>query len=264
MNDFHEMVDKIKEEIDKFKGICGVIIKNENTGELLQYNEKLVFPSASIIKLSILLELFKRIENGEFSLEDRVMLKDSDKVGGFGVLKELDCNLNLTIKDLATLMIILSDNVATNKLIDILGMDSINNTVKELGMKDTVLGRKMMDEEAKKRGLDNYTSAKDTLTIFEAYLNPSKIVELCPKNRDTIIDILKKQQCNNKLPFLMPKDIAFGHKTGDLPGVEHDAGILFSKTGNIIIVVLTKDLEDNAYGVQFNNNIGKIVAEYCC
>lgn len=264
MNDFYKMVDKIKEEIDGFKGTCGVIIKNENTGDCLQYNEEVVFPAASIIKLSILLELFKRIEKGEFNLEERIVLKESDKVGGFGVLKELDCDVNLTIKDLATLMIILSDNVGTNKLIDILDMGSINNTVKELGMKDTVLGRKMMDGEAKKRGLDNYTSAKDTLTILEAYLNSSKFIELNAKNRETIIDILKKQQCNNKLPLLMPNNISFGHKTGDLPGVEHDAGILFSKIGDIIIIVLTKDLENNAYGVQFNNNIGKIVAEYCC
>ncbi|WP_051541858.1 serine hydrolase [Clostridium lundense] len=264
MNDFYEMVDKVKEEIDGFKGTCGVIIKNENTGDCLQYNEDVVFPAASIIKLSILLELFKKVDNGDINLQERVVLKESEKVDGFGVLKELDCDVNLTIKDLATLMIILSDNVATNKLIHILDMESINNTIKELGMKDTVLGRKMMDGEAKKKGLDNYTSAKDTLIMLEAYLNYSNVIKLSAKNRETILDILKKQQCNNKLPLLMPKDISFGHKTGDLPGVEHDAGIIFSKIGQIIIIVLTKDLEKNTYGVQLNNNIGKIVAEYCC
>lgn len=264
MSDFNKMIDKIKEEIDKFKGVCGVVIKNENTKEYYAYNEEIVFPSASIIKLSILLELFKRIEKGEFNLEDSVTIREEDKTGGFGVLKELDCNVNLTIKDIATLMIILSDNVATNKLINILNMESINSTAKELGMKSTILGRKMMDGDAKKRGLDNYTSPKDTLTILEAYLNPSKVIELSPENRETILDILKKQQCNNKLPFLMPKNVSFAHKTGELPGVEHDAGILFSQAGTIVIVVLTKDLEDNAHGVQFNNSIGKIVTKYCC
>lgn len=264
MSNFASIKDKIISEIEKFEGDCGVIIKNENTGEYFGYNEEVVFPSASIIKLSILLELFKRIEKGEINLEDRIVVKDEDKVGGFGVLKDLDSNLNVTIKDLATLMIILSDNVATNILIDTLGMDSINNTVKELGMKDTVLGRKMMDGEAKKMGRDNYTSPKDTLMILECYLNSSDVLKLSSNTQNVILDILKKQQCNNKLPLLMPKEITFGHKTGDLPGVEHDAGILFSKVGNIIIVVLTKELKDNAHGVEFNNNIGKIVTEYCC
>ncbi|WP_343216133.1 serine hydrolase [Clostridium mobile] len=262
MSSFNEMTDKIKNEIEKFKGTCGVIIKNKNTGEYFEYNEEEVFPSASIIKLSILLELFKRVERGEINLKDRVAIRDEDKVGGFGILKDLDSELNVTIKDLATLMIILSDNVATNMLIDILNMDSINNTVKDLGMKDTVLGRKMMDGEAKKRGIDNYTSAKDTLIILESYLNSSKVAELSSNTQDIILDILIKQQCNNKLPLLMPKGIIFGHKTGDLPGVEHDTGILFSKEGDIVIVVLTKDLIDNSDGIEFNNIVGKIVTEY--
>ena len=260
VSNFSAMKEQIISEIEKLKGNCGVIVKNVNTGEYFGYNEEGVFPSASIIKLSILLELFKRIEKGETSLEDRVAIKNEDKVGGFGILKDLDSNLNVTMKDLATLMIVLSDNVATNILIDILGMNSINNTVKELGMKDTVLGRKMMDGQAKKRGLDNYTSPKDTLRILEYYVDSSSIVS--SNDQNTIMDILKKQQCNNKLPLLMPKETIFAHKTGDLPGIEHDAGILFSKVGEIIIVVLTKDLEDNDQGVKFNNNIGKIVAEY--
>ncbi|MCG4580716.1 serine hydrolase [Clostridium cochlearium] len=262
MSNFNEMVDKIKEKINSFKGTCGVIIKNENTDEYFGHNEEEVFPAASVIKLSIILELFKKIDNKELKLEDRIILDESDKVGGFGVLKELDANLNVTIKDLATLMIILSDNVATNKLIEILDIDQINNTIKELEMKDTILGRKMMDGEAKKSGLDNYTSAKDTLIILETFLNISNIVNLSHESTKTIIEILKKQQCNNKLPLLMPQNTSLAHKTGDLSGVEHDVGILFSKLGDIIIVVLTKDLEDNSYGVQFNNDIGKIIGEY--
>ena len=102
-------------------------------------------------------------------------------------------------------MIILSDNTATNILIDICGMDNINFTLKKLGLKDTKLRRKMMDLKSKNMGLDNYTSPYDMV----------KLLEVLNKNEE-IISIMKKQLCNNKISHFIEKKIDFAHKTGDL------------------------------------------------
>lgn len=249
----------IKDLIDNLNGEAGVVVKNTKTGEVIMFNEDMVFPSASIIKLPIIWELFKKIESKEIAIDNEIALQECNKVGGFGVLKELHDGLNLSIKDLATLMIILSDNIATNILIDLLGMENINQSSKDIGMKDTILQRKMMDGEAKKRGLDNFTSPIDVLSILDTFISSD---ELSNESRDKIIDILKRQQCNNKLPVLIDENVEFAHKTGDLPGVEHDAGILLLENTAIIVVVLTKNLKDNTEGIKFNNNIGKIVYDY--
>lgn len=251
--------DMIKDLIDNLNGDAGVVIKNNKTNEVIMFNKDMIFPSASIIKLPIIWELFKKIEAKEIALDNEIILKERNKVGGFGVLKELHEGLNLSIKDLATLMIILSDNVATNMLIDLLGMENINQSSKDIGMKDTILQRKMMDGEAKERGLDNFTSPIDVFDFLEKFLVAE---ELRKESRDKIVDILKRQQCNNKLPFLMGENLGFAHKTGDLPGVEHDAGILFLENTEVIVVVMTKNLKDNAEGIKFNKDIGKMVYDY--
>lgn len=253
------LLKQIKRCLKNVNGVVGVIIKDCETGKTIQINEDEIFPSASVIKLPIIWDLFKRIDREEISLDDEMPLMDSQKVGGFGILKELHSGLNLTIKDIATLMIVLSDNSATNILIDMLGMESINNSIKENGMENTVLQRKMMDSEAKEKGLDNFTTPKDVLNILEKIMDSEVMTK---ESKNTIIDILKKQQCNNKLPLLMPTDAVIAHKTGDLPEVEHDVGILFLKNKSIIVVVLTKDLNDNSEGIRLNNEIGKIVYEY--
>lgn len=249
----------IKNLIDQLDGDAGIVVKNMKTGESFMFHEDILFPSASIIKLPILWKLFKKIEAKQAALKDIILLQDQDKVGGFGILKELHSGLNLSIKDLATLMIILSDNVATNILIDLLGMEAINDSCKDMGLNATILQRKMMDAEAKKKGLDNFTSPRDILCILENFLTSE---DLTNESKIEILDILKKQQCNNKLPVFIDSNVAFAHKTGDLPGVEHDAGILFLEDKPIIIVVLTKNLKDNMEGIKFNNEIGKMVYNY--
>jgi len=253
------MNEVINKKIKKLNGTAGVIIKELNGNKEFMYNENIIFPAASIIKLTIIWDLFKKIESQELSLDNEIILKKQDKVGGFGILKELHNGLSLTIEDLITLMIIMSDNTATNILINNLGMRSINNEINRLNLKNTKLQRKMMDIEAKKRGNDNYTSPIDIYNLLKIFLTTN---ELNKKNKNKIINILMKQQCNNKLPKYLTENIDLAHKTGDLPNVEHDVGVMFIKNKKIIIVVLTKDLENNEKGVEFNNEIGEIVYKY--
>lgn len=240
------MEKRIKEIINENSGVAGVVIR-DSFGKLLMINEEVVFPSASIIKLFILMALNKEDYN------KRIELKKVDKVGGCGILKVMEDGLPLTVKDTAYLMICLSDNTATNILIDYIGMDKINSCIKEKGFAGTVLGRKMMDAEARKAGKDNFTTPKDVLGVLKM---------LC-KNPDDL-DMLRNQAYNNKIPLYFAREVDFAHKTGELMYIEHDAGRLFFDGGWVDVIVLTKDLEKNEDGIKINSLIGKVIFDNYC
>lgn len=238
------MEDKIREILLKYSGTFSVIIK-DSFGKRITINEEKVFLSASIIKLYILSYISKLDYNKIIKLEDK------DKVEGNGLLKSLNSGLEFTVKDLAYFMICLSDNTATNILIDYLGMENINKFLKKNGYNDTILGRKMMDVEAVKIGNDNFTSPIDSEKILDI---------LCSDN--DCLDMLKNQTCNNKLHLYIPEEEILAHKTGELPTVEHDVGRLYFHNRWVDILVFTQDLKENIDGIRINNEIGKIVYEY--
>jgi len=232
---------KIMDILEKYSGIKGIILE-DSYGNTIKINEKEVFPSASVIKLFILGALDKSKYN------DPIILKKEDKVGGCGVLKVLNDGVPLTVKDICYLMITLSDNTATNILIDFVGMDNINKFIKDNNFNGTILGRKMMDTKAREEGKDNYTSSEDVKGILEA---------LC---KDPIaLDMMKNQACNNKLPLYFAREMDFAHKTGELMYIEHDVGRMFFKDGWVDIIILTKDLEKNEDGIKINSEIGKLI-----
>lgn len=232
-------------------GKKAVVIEDLKTGESIEINQEEKFPAASLIKLPILFKFYCQVIENPFLLKERIKITPDCRVVGFGILKDLEDGLNPTFRDLAVLMITLSDNIATNLLIDKLGMNAINNEIRVIGMMDTSLKRKMMDIQAKARGLDNETSARDIQKVLKAILKSPM--------REEILDILFRQQCNNKLPALMGSDIRFAHKTGDLPGIEHDAGIIYAKGKEILVIVLTKELADNREGIRLNQEIGRLI-----
>lgn len=251
--------NRLESILNSFQGVCGIAVKNLKTDDQFLRNGTTLFPAASLIKLFILWEFFRRHDEGQLELNTEITLCDRDKVGGFGILKEMHEGLKLTYLDLAVLMIILSDNVATNLLIDMLGMAEINAVIEQQGFQQTCLQRKMMDAEAKKRGLDNFTSPADILRLLTELETGTA---LSMKSRKQFIDILTRQQCNNKLPTLLPPGTIIAHKTGDLPQVEHDVGIIYINEEPVITIVMTKDLASNAEGVLLNNAIGSNVYNY--
>ncbi|MDR1835190.1 MAG: class A beta-lactamase-related serine hydrolase [Fusobacteriaceae bacterium] len=238
-------MEQLKEDIlkilKKYSGIKGFILRDAG-GILMKVNEDEVFPAASIIKLYIL----GALQNEDFST--RIKLKKEDKVGGFGILQYLNDGLFLSVKDAAVFMIALSDNTATNILIDFIGLGEINRYIQKINAKGTVLGRKMMDLQAKQAGLENYTTPGDTLEILDILCKDSEKLE-----------ILKTQACNNKLPLFFNGAIPFAHKTGDLDGIEHDAGRMFFKDRWVDVLVFTKELETKEDGIRINSEIGKLV-----
>lgn len=195
-------------------------------------------PSASVIKIFIIVEAYNQSNKGIINLESTIILQENMKVGGSGILSSKPNGIAVTIDELIYLMMTESDNTATNILIDIIGMDNINTKIKELGCSNTELNRKMMDAESINVGIDNYTSVYDLyLTLMQLYNN--KCINEFYDNK--IIDIMKCSKSTTKIPNLLPDDVLIAHKTGELSGIENDSGIIFTKYGDYILCILTEN-----------------------
>ena len=251
MEKYTEWKKKIEKIISQVEGnVCiNFYDLNKNNGFSVNGDKKVL--SASMIKLLILAELMKKIFENKFSLSDTVMMANFMKIGGDGVLKELNSEHHFTLKELATLMIIVSDNQATNILIDFLGMENINQLGKELDLKETFLGRKMMDAEARKKGYDNYTCADD-ISLLLKLIYQEKLIN--KEASQLMLDILLRQQQGERLQRYLPSDIKIAHKCGDLDNLENDGGIIWLGDRAYILVVLTNGMPN----LQCKQTIGKI------
>lgn len=183
---------------------------------LSSYRENHTHASASMIKVLILTALI----NSDFDYGELMKVKQELKVGGGGALQEINEEIELSLLDLARLMITLSDNTATNLLIEKLGFDVINKEADRLNLKATVLQRKMMDFEAARAGRENFMSVQDYYVLMTNIYNN----RFLPRYEDAW-DILARQQFRDCLPAFWPEEVIFHHKTGELDGVVHDGGI---------------------------------------
>lgn len=248
--------EKIRQFIKTQKGNVAVVVKNLRTNEEIKINENIVFPSASTIKLAIMSELFNKINEGSIKLNDTIELTEDIKTGGDGILKELNYGHIFTLEEIMTLMIIVSDNMATNILISLLGMHSINETIQKLGLQNTKLQRKMMDSQAAKEGRENFITANDLAHILELIYKGKDINK---KYSDIMLEILKRQQVRGRLDLYLPEEVVIAHKTGDLDNLEHDAGIICFPNMEYIICVLTNEMETNKDGREVIGKISKMV-----
>lgn len=236
-------MNKLENDIkDIFKneyGIYSVAFQNTSSNEILSINPKKL-QSASIIKLFVMIEAFNEIKEDRINENDEIILKSNMKVGGTGSLSGRKDGTAITINQLIKLMITQSDNTATNILIDILTMDKINSSIKVLGCSDSVIQRKMMDFKAQNEGKDNFTSVEDLCCVlFKIYKNEC-LGGIYDKK---MIDIMKQQENNTKIPLLLPPGTVVAHKTGELDKVENDAGIIYNKDGAYILCILSNGVE---------------------
>lgn len=218
----------IEGRVKELPGKIGVYAVCPNTGECWAWNPDIPLMAASVIKLTIMVEAFRQKEAGLLDFNQAVTIHPQDKLPSCGALTYLHDGLTVTVGDLVTLMIILSDNTATNLLIDMLGMENINRTIADCGWTNTQLNRKLFQPELAKQGIENYVSARDMGKLLEGLL-AGHIVS--PEASRAMLDILRNQRLNGKLPFyLHSRGIPCAHKTGEDDGITHDVGIIF--TGN--------------------------------
>lgn len=189
------------------------------------------FVSASIIKLAILGALLDQAQSGALSLDDSVTVGPSDIVGGTGVIQASGAGGSYTYRQLAAYMIQDSDNVATNLIIDAVGMSAVNEYASEIGLTQTALNRRMMDFAA---GDENYTSANDVAHMLQL-IYQGKLVS--SDASEFALDLLKGQHDNAGLLEGLPAGSVFAHKTGTLDGVFNDGGIALDRNPYVMVVL---------------------------
>ena len=205
------------------KGDVSFYYKPLAGGEAAEFNADMPLVAASVIKLPVMIEAFRQIEAGLLDPNAEYELLPAHKLPPCGVLTFLHDGLRVTLMDLITLMIIVSDNTATNMVIDFVGMDGVNETLRACGATGTVLRRRLFDSEASRRGVQNTITARDISLLLEK-LYAGALVSPAASRR--MLDILAAQQLNGKLPFFLDCEVA--HKTGEDDGITHDAGIVYA------------------------------------
>ncbi len=251
---------KIQEELNSFHGRIGLAIEIEDTKPIYM-NSHDVFQSASLIKIPILLSVLLAYKKGDINIQKQVTISNENKVGGSGVLQALSNGLTLSVKDLMTLMIIVSDNTATNFLIDLVGIEAINGTFQEMGLKQTKLNRKMMDFASIEQGKDNQTTPGEMILCLKLVNQFNEHFRVDGLN--IAKDTLKHQQYREKLPALVDEDkIMVFNKTGELSNVEHDCAI-FDYQGRFgYVAVLMDRLNNQETAKQTIRKIGKHISDF--
>ncbi len=228
--------EKIKFIADTSNGVIGVAVKNLETGETFLINENLVFPQGSAIKIPVLIEVLKQANEGKFKLTNKIKIEKGHQVGGSGVLKEFGDGLSeLSIYDLCVLMITVSDNTATNILIDLVGMENVNKTLEKLGFKNTKLQRKMIRPDASARGEENLSTPFEAMKFMEM-LYKGEIINKEISNQ--ALEILKKDKEGNLRKYL-PANVQIANKPGGIEGVACEWGIVLLPRHPYVIVVMS-------------------------
>ena len=256
--DYPSLQNNIEKIIKSEKGKFAIAFKNLEDGQVILINEMEEFHAASTMKTPVMIEAFKKSFENKISLDDTILVKnefisivdgslfklssfdDSDKktyerIGG-----------HLSLRELIYEMITISSNFATNLVMDYIGHEDINMTMKDLGAKDINVLRGVEDIKAYNKGLNNTTTALDLLKIYEN-LALGRVIN--NKLSQEMVDILKDQKYDDIIPRYLPKEIEIAHKDGWVSGTRHDSGIVFiNDEKKYVLVLLSKNLEDEIKG----------------
>ncbi len=240
-------------------GMVSVAVRNiENAGDI-SINDREVMSSASIIKVPMLVEALMQARDGAIDLDREIILNDEQRVRGSGVLRYLHAGVKLTIMDLLWLMIIVSDNTATNIVMDIIGVESVNQTLRSMGYNQTALRRKMYDWEAIDKGLDNVCTAAE---IADLLVRIARKEAVGGEWDEKALDMLSHQQETSRLGLFLPEEARLANKTGSREGIFHDCGIVTGPGFRYAIAVFTKGARSTGDAHLTISRVSKAVYDY--
>lgn len=279
---------KLEKVLENVSGTYGVAVKHLGTGETGYIHENDLFQTASSSKVAILATLFDEVEKGHLSLECRLRLTEKDLVPGSGVLQKFDVGVELSIKDLATMMIIVSDNLATDKILEMIGKEKVNRFTNELGLNGMHLEHSIwelislyVDIDPKPKSAESYAELDRKLETTADY-SGSSIFDMNRKNNvstpyamnvlldkmahgelvskqasEKMIDIMKGQQFGHRLPHLLPDEVSVACKTGTIGSVVNDVGIVYmpDHQGSFVMSVFSRE---NATHIEGEETIAQL------
>ncbi|MFN8347297.1 MAG: serine hydrolase [Spirosomataceae bacterium] len=264
--------DSIVRKLKTVEGDFGIAFKNLQTGQTLFFNEKENFHAASTMKTPVMIEVFKQAKAGKFKLTDSILVKNEFKsiVDGSpfslnigddsadGMYQKI--GTKMTIYDLTYQMIIVSSNLATNILIDLVDARNANATMRQMGAQDIQVLRGVEDTKAFQQNLNNSVTAFDLMLIFEKIAQKKAVDK---KASMAMTQILFDQKFNEIIPGRLPKEVKVAHKTGSITGVQHDSGIVFLPDGRqYVLVVLSKKLTNAKAGIKVLAEVSEMIYNF--
>lgn len=245
--------DRVKPIVASFKGKVSLFAKNLDTGETYALNADERVRTASTIKIAVMIEAFARVAEGKAKWTDEVVLTKEKKVSGSGILGELSDGLKLTLRDAVNLMMILSDNTATNLVLDVLTTDAVNARMESLGFKQIKIMRKVgsggesmagKDPENKKYGLGMATPREMVLVMEK--LERGEIVS--PAVSKEMIELMKREQGRNAIGRSL-WNVPMASKYGALDRLRSAVGILYTRNGRIAMAISCDDMPETMWSV---------------
>jgi beta-lactamase class A len=271
------LLELIQKPSEAFDGKLGISVKNLDSGEAASLNGGELFPTASVFKVPVIVELHRQVDAGRIDLDEKITLMEEDKVPGSGILRELGEGLELSVRDLIELMMILSDNTATDLLTERVGIDNVNATLRDLGLEKTRVVADCRDILFDLIGLGDLPDEEKTIGLYRERVREGagkgtwslgteendvttpdemlKLIEMIHEGEaasrescDAILATMRRCQTGGyRIAKYLPRsEIDFAHKTGSLPGIRNDVGIVtVRETGeSYIISCFTKGVAD--------------------
>lgn len=235
-----ELSAKLAAQLDRtaraYDGVMGIFVQDLQGGESFAVNADTVFPQASSIKIPILVELLRQAQEGKLNLSERVEIHRAHLVGGSGVLQFFsEAGSAISLRDLAVLMVVLSDNSATNLIIDRLGMDNVNAMLDRQGLDRTRLARKMIDLGAEQADRENRSTPRQMAALVQR-LNAGKLLDA--EHTRMALEILEYPK-DSPIRAGVPPASTVAEKPGSLSGAQCDTGIVFLPGRPYVISVMT-------------------------
>jgi beta-lactamase class A len=258
----HEQFEaRMRQVAQRLDGVAGYAIQDLATSESFYLNADLVFPTASSIKLAVLLELMRQAQEGKLVLDEKHTIRRKETTVGDDepILAMLgDGTVSMTLRDIATFMVVLSDNSATNILIDRLGLDNINSEIARLGLRETHLRRKMIDIEAARQGGENVSTPREMMTLVEKVHAGNVLDPAHTKDYFSLLALPKDSLFHKALP----STVTIEDKPGALDAVRCDTGVIEVKGHPFAISVMTTYDATNAEGELVVREIARLAHDY--
>lgn len=220
------VLKNIQDEMATLPGHLGFYYKNLVTGTEFGIGEEEIYGAASIIKFPLFLHILAECHKGNMSQDDLIVTEDSDKVPSCGALNMFTGSVTTDIRTMCRLMICLSDNTATNRLINHCGIENIEKGFAEMGLEKTRIRRLLFDSVSSAKGIYNSISPKELGVLLER-LYLGEFIDR--ETSDYAIEVLCQQQIGHKLGGKLGEDVAIAHKTGEDSGLSNDIGIVYAE-----------------------------------
>jgi len=237
-----KLENRIRDIANKFDGVMGVAILDLTDGRIFWLNADRVFPTASSIKIAVLVELYRQDQEtrsgakGKARLDDTYTFDPKDLVEDSRIMAGLTAGVtHVTNRDLAQFMVAVSDNAAANILIDRVGKDNVNATLRALGLSKTMLRRKMIDIAAARRGDENVATPEEMVRLLEAIYKGKVLNNEATAALTKQLSTLKQSY----IPRLLPENVQVANKPGELEAVRTDSGIVFAANRPFAICVMS-------------------------